>query len=136
VSAAAFRASDCWGLRVIAVVAAVATLAVATSLLANAASGDARGAAVVANAGVMFLGPAAATLCVSREPLRHRLAVAALSIAVNLLVFNLIWTGGKDNDTLESHVEASALVFVVSALFAVIVLAAFPARRRPGAPAT
>src|SRR5690348_5922795 len=98
------------GARVWAAAAAVAVLAVTTSLLVNAASGDARGAAVVANAGVIFLGPAVAALCVPREPLRRRLAAAALTLAANLLVFNLIWTGGYDNDTPTSHLEASAFV--------------------------
>lgn len=112
---------------------AVSILALVTSVLVNQTGGPAHTVSVVMNGAVLFVGPAAAA-GVGRRTVGTRTLIALVGILVEIGIVNVIWTGGYDNDTLRSHLEASLFLALVTSLLSVVVVAGRGGVGRPTPP--
>ena len=115
----------------VALAVAVASLCILlTSVLVDQSHGTPRRAFVVLNSIALLCAPAAAA-GISRQAVRSRILAAVVTMAVDIAVVNVVWTGGYDNDTVHSHLQASLLALVVAGLLAIVVIAARAGDARP-----
>jgi hypothetical protein len=121
-------------MRALVTIVAIGSVVLVANVVASSLDGFGHAAFVVVGGLALLTAPAVAGGAMRRRAVPERVLVPLSVAAIDIAILNVFWTGGKDNDTVRSHVEATAIMLLLSLLLAVVVFAArpFPAAEEVG----